>query len=98
MTKETAKDYLPLVQALADGKTIQIQPTPNGNGPWKDLFDPEFSESHTCYRIKPEPREIWVNEYPDGYNPYSVLFETKEEADRCKAPKRSRCIHFKEVI
>ena len=64
MNKDNAKDYLPLVQALADGKVIQ------GRlfilNPWKDCAHPDFTMDPSNYRIKPEPREIWVNEYPEG--------------------------------
>ena len=51
MNKDTAKDYLPLVQALADGKTIQS----NHNGEWFDLPSPSFCDPISLYRIKPEP-------------------------------------------
>lgn len=57
MNKDNAKDYLPLVQALAEGKVVQIN-TADG---WEDLT----AEISLCfapdqYRIKPEPRELWV--------------------------------------
>lgn len=63
MNKDNAKDYLPLVQALADGKVIQVK----GVNGWEDIT----AELSLCfapdqYRIKPEPREIWMNRYPDG--------------------------------
>lgn len=62
MNKDNAKDYLPLVQALADGKVIQgyfeIEEV------WRDIAEPRFDAPASQYRIKPEPREIWVNEYP----------------------------------
>ena len=54
MTKETAKEYLPLVQALAEGKTIQC----DTSGEWLDLGRVEFTGSPDHYRIKPEPR-VW---------------------------------------
>ena len=54
MTKETAKEYLPLVQALAEGKTIQFK----GLCDWVDLDSPPFDAAPYCYRIKPEPR-VW---------------------------------------
>lgn len=74
MNKDNAKDYLPLVQALADGKVIQIN-TVDG---WEDLT----AEISLCfapdqYRIKPEPREIWVNEWRPGGK---VVFDSPEEA------------------
>jgi len=61
MNKENAHLYLPLVQALADGKTIQIKQ----NGIWKDSSDLNLVfgfEPHE-YRIKPEPRtwDVWLH-------------------------------------
>ena len=61
MNKDNAHEYLPLIYALANGKSLQIA---DGAG-WVDLseevnfvFDPED------YRIKSEPRtfDIWLNE------------------------------------
>lgn len=60
MNKDNAKEFLPLVQALADGKTIQF----NDEGEWVDV---EGLYTDLCepdaYRIKPTPRkfEIWKN-------------------------------------
>jgi hypothetical protein len=60
MNKDNAKDFLPLVQALADGKTLQKK-TCDG---WVDLPGNAitFSNYPESYRIKPEPREwdMWV--------------------------------------
>lgn len=51
MTKENAKDFLPLVQALAEGKTIQLA---SGNH-WYDV-NPDFTCPPSKYRIKPDPK------------------------------------------
>lgn len=56
MNKDNAKDFLPLVQALADGKTVEIR---YGAG-WKELDSYRFSSPVEDYRIKPEPRVEWV--------------------------------------
>jgi hypothetical protein len=53
MNKENAKDYLPFVHALADGKTLQHKP--NGNK-WFDCDPCYFNLPPEDYRIKPEPR------------------------------------------
>jgi hypothetical protein len=54
MTKDNAKDFLPLVQALADGKTIQGYYDPTME--WRDLKSPDFSNwPPDKFRIKPEP-------------------------------------------
>ena len=53
MTRERAKQILPLLQAYTEGKTIQIK-TDDG---WKDLNEPSFAEPFdSLYRVKPEPK------------------------------------------
>ena len=54
MNKDNAKHFLPLVQALAEGKTIQVFIC----GEWHDLDNPNFDDAHYKYRIKPEPIEV----------------------------------------
>lgn len=74
MNASNAKDYLPLVQALAEGKVIQLR---THGGKWMDEDSPAFTSLPFCYRIKPEPREIWVNEWkPAG----KVVFDSAEDA------------------
>ena len=55
MTREEAKEWLPIIQAWAEGKPIQYQINP---GSWvtdinKDLYT---SNPPSNYRIKPEPK------------------------------------------
>ena len=55
MNRERAKQLLPIIQAFADGKTIEYKAA----GTWHALNDdPLFSFAE--YRIKPEPREYWA--------------------------------------
>lgn len=53
MDKETAKEYLPLIQALAEGKIIQFS---DSYTDWSDIDDPMFNNPAYMYRIKPEPK------------------------------------------
>ena len=64
MTKENAHLYLPLVQALADGKILQAK---NIDGEWFDLDTIALGGEPKHYRIKPEPRvwKVWVDSH--GY-------------------------------
>jgi len=55
MNKENAKDYLPLLQAFADGKTLQKRISGFLEYRWEDVLDPIFSDPPHYYRIKPEP-------------------------------------------
>ena len=63
MTREEAKELMPIIQAFSEGKTIEIY----NNREWKDLIieSVNFDCEPSCYRIKPEPK----------YRP----FKTKEE-------------------
>ena len=52
MTREEAKELIPIIQAFADGKTIEFFK----QGEWIELNNPDFMWSADKYRIKPEPK------------------------------------------
>ena len=93
MNAQNAKDYLPLVQALADGKTIQFF----DGASWVDivtintlLFDPDV------YRVKPEPRtfEMWLCAEDGGM----ITTETYKFCMLHRFPKHYECITVQEVL
>lgn len=53
MTRKEAKKMLPIIQAYAEGKTVQYFSA--GGRRWVDCNDPLFSKD-VKYRIKPEPK------------------------------------------
>ena len=55
MNAKNAHEYLPLVQALADGATIQAL-----GGDWFDIDDVNFNWPSDEYRIKPESRTFEI--------------------------------------
>lgn len=63
MTPQKAAALLPIFNAFAHGKTIQLQVS---NGSWQDIPEPDFSGAF--YRVKPDPiilkyrRYIWKND------------------------------------
>lgn len=82
MNKDNAKDYLPFVQALAEGKTIQHYYI----NEWITIIDPCFSDEAKNYRIKPEVEYVpfdtveelincWCQKRFDGYKPYNTELE-----------------------
>ncbi|MCS4234456.1 hypothetical protein [Stenotrophomonas sp. BIGb0135] len=77
MNKDNAKDYLPLVQALADGKVIQWR---DHYGVWRDMEELSYPWPADHYRIKPETKEIWVNQYLDGHMSVHL---TEQSAEDC---------------
>jgi hypothetical protein len=58
MNKENAHLFLPLIQALIDGKKLQYKYNRTG---WEDFEKDEeigFNGYLENYRIKPEPQEV----------------------------------------
>lgn len=64
MNRDQAKELLPIIQAFAEGKTIQARIPENDHDfevtEWTDCTAPDFIEVAE-YRIKPLPREWWIN-------------------------------------
>ena len=56
MTREEAKNLLPIIQAFAEGKDIQIRNITDDG--WDDINDDRmsFCAKAEAYRIKPEPK------------------------------------------
>ena len=52
MTREEAKELLPIIHAWAEGKNIQFI----SDGEWHDINQADFTCYHDKYRIKPEPK------------------------------------------
>ena len=74
MTREEAKELLPIIQAWAEGKNIQFL----SDGEWHDINQADFTCYPDKYRIKPEPKyrpfktkeECWqemLNHQPFGW-------------------------------
>ena len=53
MTREEAKNLLPIIQAFAEGKVIEIFDDEIG---WVKKENPKFNLNPDFYRIKPEPK------------------------------------------
>ena len=77
MTREEVKEMLPVLQAFADGKTIESRCIKGDKSLWYDDEDPSFDDDLE-YRIKPEPtyrpfkdaEECWQemqNHHPFGW-------------------------------
>lgn len=55
MTREEVKEMLPVLQAFAEGKTIESRCIKGDKSLWYDDEDPSFDDDFE-YRIKPEPK------------------------------------------
>jgi hypothetical protein len=95
MNKYNAAAFLPIVQALVNGKTIEYHTELDG-GKWTEVTEVEFTSKPEQYRIKPDPRKIWVNIYPDGA---LQAYPTKEKAQQyCGRAVVRIAVPFVEVL
>ena len=76
MNKQTAQQYLPLIKAFAEGRTLQYKDSLNNK--WLDATDLSFALAPERYRIKPEPikQEFYYighkhGKIPVGYSLYA---------------------------
>lgn len=89
MTREEAKELLPIMQAYAEGKTIQFL----DGGKWADVYQTDFYQSPGKYRIKPEPK----------YRPFRTRRECWDEMLKhqpfgwLKSKENEFCINIGEV-
>lgn len=61
MTREEAKELLPIIQAFAEGKTIEFL---QNNGEWEIATSPSWRSGLT-YRIKPEKKYRPFKDYTE---------------------------------
>ena len=108
MTREEAKELLPIMQAFAEGKTIQYL---DDRGFWNDIKTcVSFDYNISCYRIKPEIKyrpfetqeECWnemLKHQPFGWvkSPRGELFCIDKVFEEGIVYKHSSC-HFNEYL
>ena len=73
MTREEVKEMLPVLQAFAEGKTIESRCIKGDKSLWYDDEDPSFDNDFE-YRIKPDPK----------YRPFANAEECWQEMQKHK--------------
>lgn len=104
MNKNNAKDYLPFVQALVEGKTIQVnvgECTERGFvDKWVDaMSELSFVGKPSQYRIKPEP--VWaviVVRQTDGSICSTAICESEEGAHKYANKFSPKGYVFKQIL
>ena len=108
MTREEIKELLPIIQAFAEGKTIQERKL--GTTDWIDTETPCFNSTWAEFRIKSEPKcrpfktqeECWnemLKHQPFGWvkSPRGELFCIDKVFEEGIVYKHSSC-HFNEYL
>jgi hypothetical protein len=93
----TPQQIIEVLQAWDSGKTIQRQVCAGGN--WVSFCKAQegsiaWDFSYYVWRVKPQPREWWVNVYGTHY---SCLMPSKVYADSTDNG-RIECIRVREVL
>lgn len=73
MNAQNAKDYLPLIKALSEGKTIQFHDgydSCSDSLEWKDQTEFNFDHAPTRYRVKPD--RWWICIDPFTKTPHAI--------------------------
>jgi len=65
MNREKTRKAIEVMQAYLDGK--EIQSCDGIEDAWADITNPVWSWFEYRYRIKPEPREFWVDVDDSGH-------------------------------
>ena len=105
MTREEAKELLPIIQAWAEGKSIQYQ---TDSGSWSDITKDLYPCNHpSLYRIKPEPKyrpfksyeECWhemLKHQPFGWIKINDIKRLRNinSIDNCTIDINNSILHF----
>ncbi len=71
MTREETKQLLPIMQAFAEGKTVQVKRETSKDALTENWIDAEgifLYKDPSCYRIKPEPTYRPFNDAEECWN------------------------------
>lgn len=91
----TTQEKIKVMQAFCEGKAIQYRKKDSLNQWYNVGVEPIWDWNQVDYRIKPEPRVIYVNEYAEGLA--HVHFNSEVEA-KTVGYNTIRQIKFVEVL
>lgn len=92
----TIDEMIAVLQAAKEGKAIQARLRNSPTDQW-EVVSPSWNFAQCDFRIKPTPREWWINFY-EGNSPCHA-FTTRYSAIACSSPGPDyHCIHVREVL
>lgn len=89
----TEQQMIEVIQAKRDGQTIQYRKQKSVMD-WAVVKDPVWDFSSCEYRVKPEPRTIWIRTYSDGS---TRVFDNEADALRTIFPNTT-LVKYQEVL
>jgi len=91
------KEKIEVMKAYDEGKTIEFSPRKSvySRPKWDFCPNPQWDWIGFEYRVKPEPREWYINMYADGR---VHMYDNKSEADWWAGSNRKECVKVREVL
>lgn len=90
MNRERMKELLPVMKAYAEGKTVEYRIISSPAGArWATTSNPAWAEGFD-YRVKKEPRTVWVLFNKNGYR-----MTVREDEALARSDKAEHEITFK---
>ena len=97
---KTTKEKIEIMQAWEDGLTVENRGV-DYSGRWVSLAhegEPQWNWQLYDYRIKPEPKVIWVNEFDVAEYAYSSEDIARREAVEMSCPADRIAVKYIEVL
>lgn len=97
----TIEEMVQVLEAFKDGKEIEYRLRPEywrscHEGGWKKMVCSDWNFARWEYRVRREPKEIWVNEYEDGIH---AGHDSRGRAEAfCASYAIRRAVRYREVI
>lgn len=95
----THDEMIEVITTERDRKgTVQLMPKSSTVADWKNKYPSQpFDFNFFIYRVKPEPREYWINVYEHRHD--WCVHNSRAEADEGQTTRQRRidCIHVREV-
>lgn len=95
MINDKIKQMIKVMQAYLDGEEVEFFGYDNTwwpvdeDCPWNGVYQ---------YRIKPKPKDIWVNEYNQDGSVYAVYSSSEAAKGAAGVNVARKAVHYREVI
>lgn len=81
VNKQKTWDAGLVINAYLNGEKIQFRHRRDADWTdWHNHSEPVWNFEENNYRVKPVPRELWINVYPEEDGDYLVCHESEEAA------------------
>lgn len=77
MNRKEAAELLPIIQAFAEGETIQVRDNTDQCGMWEDVVDLKINTDFEEYRIKPKNKEAKYRPFVSTEESWKKMFNHK---------------------